>query len=132
MDDKAISEEPGKILIVDDNRIIRHLLKLTFTNATHLTVLEADSADNALPIILLERPGIIILDVMMPGSMNGIELCQLLKSREDTQKIKIIILSAKAEDEASAEALSAGADFYTVKPFSPAKLLKLISDIYIS
>lgn len=132
MVDKAISEEPGKILIVDDNRIIRHLLKLTFTNSAHLTVLETDSADNALPIILLERPGIIILDVMMPGSMNGIELCQLLKSREDTQKIKIIILSAKAEDEASAEALSAGADFYTVKPFSPAKLLKLISDIHIN
>ena len=118
-----------KILIVDDDRIIRHLLKMTLFNTGNYELLESESADSALPIIMAERPDIIIMDVMMPGELNGIKLCRLLKSNPDTRHIKVIVLSAKCSKTLSVESQEAGADFHLAKPFSLDQILKLVSSL---
>jgi len=118
-----------KILIVDDDRIIRHLLKMTLFNTGNYVLLESESADSALPIIMDEMPDIIIMDVMMPGELNGIKLCRLLKSNPDTRHIKVIVLSAKCSKTLSVESQEAGADFYLAKPFSLDQILKLVSSL---
>lgn len=120
---------PLKILIIDDNRIIRHLLKVTFSSNKNIELIETDSADNALSMLFKESPNVIILDIMMPGHLDGLALCRLIKSNHDTNHIKVIILSGKDEDSVRQQAKEAGADFYLTKPFSPAKLLALVGDV---
>lgn len=116
-----------KILLVDDNRIIRHLLRLTFADSSLFEVFEADSGEQALPIVLREKPEIIILDVLMPGELDGFQICQMIKSWQDTRHCKIILLSAKSQQDDLAQGRQAGADYYVTKPFSPTELIKLVN-----
>lgn len=118
-----------KILVIDDNRIIRHLLKATLSSVEGYQLFEADSADNALPVLTQEKPNLIILDIMMPGELNGLQLCRMIKSNQDTRHIKVILLSAKDEESVRELAKEAEADCYLTKPFSPAKLLTLVSSL---
>ncbi len=114
-----------KILFVDDNRIIRHLLRLTLTDK-RIELLEADCGETALPIITSQKPDYVILDVMMPGELNGFQICQMVKSWEDTKDCKIIMLTASSQQEDFEIGQQVGADFYLTKPFSPKELLSLI------
>ena len=116
-----------KVLLVDDNRIIRHLLRLTFADSSLFEVFEADSGEQALPIVLREKPEIIILDVLMPGELDGFQICQMIKSWQDTRHCKIILLSAKSQQDDLAQGRQAGADYYVTKPFSPTELIKLVN-----
>ena len=86
-----------------------------------MEAVEADSAEAALPL-LEQRPGCdaAILDVMLPG-MNGFSLCETI--RRTDQKIGIIILSAKGQEQDKIRGLSIGADDYMTKPFSVSELL---------
>lgn len=122
-------EPPYKILFVDDNRIIRHLLRLTFADAGRYQIFEAGSYDEALPIIKQELPSLILLDVMMPGKFNGLELCKLVKSRHEHHDCKIIILSARTQQDDIQLGINAGADVYVTKPFSPVKLIQIIEQL---
>ena len=83
--------------------------------------MEAESAEAALPL-LEKKPGCdaAILDVMLPG-MNGFSLCETI--RRTDQKIGIIILSAKGQEQDKIRGLSIGADDYMTKPFSVSELL---------
>ena len=86
-----------------------------------MEAVEADSAEAALPL-LEQKPGCdaAILDVMLPG-MNGFSLCETI--RRTDQKIGIIILSAKGQEQDKIRGLSIGADDYMTKPFSVSELL---------
>ena len=117
--EKPVAASAGKILLVDDNRVIRHLLRLTFADRQLFQVIEADSGEKALPIVLREQPEIIILDVLMPGELNGFQICHMIKSWQDTRHCKIILLSAKSQQDDLEQGRQAGADHYVTKPFSP-------------
>lgn len=118
--------QPRKILFVDDNRIILHLLRLTFANQPGYELFEASSGETALPIVLREKPDIIVLDVMMPGELDGFQLCQMIKSWPDTQHCCVIFLSACSQKNDIDEGQRVGADYYLTKPFRPDDLLGLI------
>lgn len=90
---------------------------------------EADSGEQALPLVRKEKPDIIILDVMMPGELNGFQICSMIKSWRDCQHCKIILLSARSQADDLEQGNAAGADFYITKPFSPNHLLSLINQI---
>lgn len=122
---------PLKILIVDDNQTLRHLLKLTFSDS-RFELHEADSCLTALPKILKLKPDYVILDVMMPGELNGFQICSMVKSWPDTQSCKIILLTALTEQRDLENGQEAGADFYVTKPFSPKNLLSLIETAELS
>ena len=109
-----------KVLVVEDETSIREMIALNLQRAG-MEAVEADSAEAALPL-LEQRPGCdaAILDVMLPG-MNGFSLCETI--RRTDQKIGIIILSAKGQEQDKIRGLSIGADDYMTKPFSVSELL---------
>ena len=109
-----------KVLVVEDEASIREMIALNLRLAG-MEAVEADSAEAALPL-LEQRPGCdaAILDVMLPG-MNGFSLCETI--RRTDQKIGIIILSAKGQEQDKIRGLSIGADDYMTKPCSVSELL---------
>ena len=109
-----------KVLVVEDETSIREMIALNLRRAG-MEAVEADSAEAALPL-LEQKPGCdaAILDVMLPG-MNGFSLCETI--RRTDQKIGIIILSAKGQEQDKIKGLSIGADDYMTKPFSVSELL---------
>ena len=116
-----------KVLVVEDEASIREMIALNLRLAG-MEAVEADSAEAALPL-LEQKPGCdaAILDVMLPG-MNGFSLCETI--RRTDQKIGIIILSAKGQEQDKIRGLSIGADDYMTKPFSPAELTARIDALY--
>ena len=109
-----------RVLVVEDEANIREMIALNLRLAG-MEAVEAESAEAALPL-LEKKPGCdaAILDVMLPG-MNGFSLCETI--RRTDQKIGIIILSAKGQEQDKIRGLSIGADDYMTKPFSVSELL---------
>ena len=109
-----------RVLVVEDEANIRDMIALNLRHAG-MEVVEAESAEAALPL-LAQKPGCdaAILDVMLPG-MNGFSLCETI--RRTDQKIGIIILSAKGQEQDKIRGLSIGADDYMTKPFDIGELL---------
>lgn len=107
---------PKHILIVDDEPNI--VLSLEFLMRKRgYEVTTASDGDEALEAIGQHKPDLLLLDVMMPRK-NGYQVCQLLREREDTADLKIIMLTARGRDVEREKGLSLGADDYITKPFS--------------
>lgn len=109
------------ILIVDDEAPIRDMLRIALEMANY-HCLEAEDAQQAHAIIVDEKPSLILLDWMLPGT-SGIELARRLKRDELTAGIPIIMLTAKGEEDNKVQGLEIGADDYITKPFSPRELV---------
>ena len=111
-----------KVLIVDDQEMIRKLVKMTLSSH-NFDISEANNADEALQMVLKTRPDVIILDIMMPGELNGIEACKKIRQIPGFEETIILMLSAKTQEIDKEEGMDAGATDYLVKPFSPEYLL---------
>lgn len=109
------------ILIVDDETPIRDMLRVALEMA-EFACLEAADAQQAHSIIIDQKPDLILLDWMLPGT-SGIELARRLKRDELTAAIPIIMLTAKGEEDNKVQGLEVGADDYITKPFSPRELV---------
>ncbi len=109
-----------KILVVDDEPMIRELIHLTLETAG-FQVSEAGHAAEAREVIKQNPPDLILLDWMLPGR-SGLELARELKRSSGTRTVPIIMLTAKGEEHDKVEALDVGADDYITKPFSPREL----------
>jgi DNA-binding response OmpR family regulator len=118
-----------KILVVDDNAQMRNLLRITFSSYAQYTLLQAQNAQEAIDLIKAESPEIIFLDVMMPGDMNGLDVCKFVKSSDEFKSIFITLLSAKGQKDDIATGMEAGADKYLTKPFSPMALLDIVAEV---
>ncbi len=112
-----------KILVVDDKADIRKLIKILLD--FRYEVMQIGSADEASHLIGQWCPDLILLDIMMPG-MDGLQWCQRLKNENATKAIKVIMVSARATKNDIEAGMTAGADDYIAKPFSPLKLLSAI------
>ena len=110
-----------KILIVDDEADILTLLEYNLEKAG-FKVISANDGPDAVEITKREKPDIIILDIMLP-SMEGTEVCKILKSGDATRHIPIIMLTAKGEEVDRIVGFELGADDYITKPFSPRELI---------
>ena len=110
-----------KILVVDDESAIRDMLRVALEMAEY-NVIEASNAQDAHALIVDEKPDLILMDWMMPGT-SGIELARRLKRDEVTADIPIIMLTAKGEEDNKIQGLEVGADDYITKPFSPRELV---------
>lgn len=109
------------VLIVDDESSIREMIAVALEMADY-RVLEADNAQDAHAIVVDEKPDLLLLDWMMPGT-SGLELARRLKRDETTAELPIILLTAKGEEDNKIQGLEAGADDYITKPFSPRELV---------
>jgi two-component system phosphate regulon response regulator PhoB len=104
------------ILLVDDEEDIVELLKLNLLREGY-KVLTCGTGEQALEIARSKLPSLMILDLMLPG-IDGLEVCKRLRSDPKTERIPIIILSAKGEEADIVTGLELGADDYVTKPFS--------------
>jgi len=121
----VISVSPKKILIVDDNAIILKLLRHLLEAEDYLVV-TAENGLEALKMVSLERPNLIITDFMMP-EMDGVTFIRKLKSQMSTRFIPIIMITSKDEVESEVEVIDAGADDYLTKPVVAKRLLVRVS-----
>jgi DNA-binding response OmpR family regulator len=112
-----------KVFVVEDEQRISQFLKKGLTEKGYAVDVAAD-ADAALERIVTASPDLVILDLLLPGSRDGIELCRELRARG--VRSKILMLTARDTIENKIEGLDAGADDYLVKPFSFRELLARI------
>lgn len=111
----------ARVLIADDNADMRdYLINLLQTSGYQVS--SAVDGNEALQAIRTELPDLVISDVMMPG-LDGLQLLAALRQDQRTAGLPMLLLSARAGQEASIEGLMAGADDYLVKPFAAAELL---------
>ncbi|MFK7971606.1 MAG: two-component regulator propeller domain-containing protein [Bacteroidia bacterium] len=120
--DEGIVEKNGLplLLVVEDNKDLQEYIRKVVSN--RFQVLIAEHGKRGLELALEEIPDMIISDVMMP-EMNGYELVKTLKHDERTSHIPIVLLTAKATEEAKIKGLKSGADAYLMKPFNKEELL---------
>ena len=115
------------ILLVDDEAAIRDMLSIALEAADY-NVLQAENAQQAHAVIIDRCPDLVLLDWMMPGT-TGLELLRRLKRDELTEKLPVIMLTAKAEEDNKISGLDAGADDYIAKPFSPRELISRVKAV---
>ncbi|UYU64229.1 response regulator [Bacteroides thetaiotaomicron] len=113
--DTKEKDDRKKLLVVEDNDEFRNYLTEQLSECYR--VIDAPNGEEAEKLILSEYPDLIISDLMMP-KMDGIELCQRVKSNIQTSHTPFILLTARTSDESKMEGYEAGADSYISKPFS--------------
>jgi two-component system chemotaxis response regulator CheY len=113
-----------KILVVDDDPLIRRLIATTLEDVSGYRMCEAADGEEAIERAHEVRPSIIFLDIDMPR-LDGIETCRRLKSEPSTADATVVMLTG-SEQEAEIQARRAGADLFLTKPFSPLHLLRLV------
>ncbi|MEV4397728.1 SpoIIE family protein phosphatase [Nonomuraea sp. NPDC049607] len=118
--DPAAAERAPEVLVVDDNADMRaHLVRLL---SPHWRVAAVADGEAALRAVAQAPPELVLTDVMMPG-LDGYGLLRALRADERTRTIPVIMVSARAGQEATVEGLESGADDYLIKPFTAAELV---------
>lgn len=112
---------PYLILIVEDEAPQAEALRYNLDKAG-FDVAVAVSGERALNAIDKKTPDVVIVDWMLPEH-SGVELCKILRSRPETKRIPIIMLTARGEESDKVLGLDAGADDYVVKPYSPREMI---------
>jgi len=115
------------ILTVDDETNIRRLLQVNLQRAGYRVTMACDGVE-ALESISLERPDLVVLDVMMPR-MDGFEVLRRLRMDAATADLPVIMLTAKAQDADVFRGWQSGADCYLTKPFNPTELLVFVKRV---
>jgi two-component system alkaline phosphatase synthesis response regulator PhoP len=114
-------------LVVEDEEDIRTLVRYNL-EAEGFAVVEASDGERGLNLAAKERPALIVLDLMLPG-LSGLEVCRLLRTKEETAHIPILILTARATEIDKVLGLEMGADDYVTKPFSPREFVARVKAI---
>ncbi|MDD5567702.1 MAG: response regulator transcription factor [Candidatus Omnitrophica bacterium] len=115
------------ILIVEDEKDIVKMLEYNLKKEGFGTLSVGDGED-AIDIANRKKPGLVILDLMLPG-MDGLEVCKKLKFERKTSDIPVIMLTAKAQESDKIVGLELGADDYITKPFSLRELIARIKAV---
>ena len=111
----------ARVLLGEDDADIRELIRYSLARAG-FKVEEASDGAEALEKVLSFSPDLVVLDVMLPG-MTGLEVCQRLRSRPESARLPILVVSAKGNASDKTLGLTMGANDYVTKPFSPRDLL---------
>ena len=114
-----------KILLVDDSKLIMGFGKSILSKEGY-DVIYAPNGHEALAMVSVENPDLILLDVVMPG-MDGYEVCKQLKANEKMRDIPIIMLTSKGETEDKIKGLNLGAVDYITKPFDAGELIARVN-----
>ena len=114
-----------KILIVEDQPDIRKLIRMTLEFEDY-EIHEAADGAAGLRLASAVGPDLVLLDVMMPGELDGLQVCQRIKSDPKLAGLKVVLLTARGQARDREAGQLAGADDYLVKPFSPLQLIETI------
>ena len=105
-----------KVLIVDDDLVNRKILESLLKRMGY-TILLADHGEQAIEVFKSQRPGMVLMDIIMPG-MNGYQAAKIIKSLSKDQFIPIIFLTAVTDEEALLKCVESGGDDFLTKPFN--------------
>lgn len=117
-----------RILVIEDSDAIRLMIE-TLVAARGHQVEGVPTGTKGVDTAVSRPPDAILLDLMLPGSIDGFEVCKRLREADATRAVPIIIISALDDDESKDRALRAGATAYYTKPFSPTALLKELESL---
>ena len=119
-----------KILIVDDELVIREMVKETLEELEDkgVELLVAENGEDAIAFVKAEKPELIILDVMLPG-MNGFEVCNIVKNKLGMKDTYVLILTASMVGINKENYKDVGADILMTKPFVPDEMIKVVAKI---
>lgn len=117
-----------RVLIVEDQADIRKLIHMTLEFEAY-EIHEAADGTQGLRMAQALRPDMILLDVMMPGELDGLQVCHRVKSDPEMAHIKIVLLTARGQARDREAGTQAGADAYLIKPFSPLQLIDTIEQL---
>lgn len=120
-----------RVLIVEDQTDIRKLIRMTLEFEDY-EIHEASDGSFGLRLAGAVRPDLVLLDVMMPGDMDGLQVCRAIKTDPALKGIKVVLLSARGQARDLEAGKQAGADEYLVKPFSPLQLIDTIERLMAS
>ena len=116
--------DEGRVLVVDDDETVRDVVR-RYLEAGGFTVELAGDGEECLRRFAIQRPDLVVLDVMMPG-LNGLEVCRRLRQ---TSQVPVVLLTALGEEENRIAGLQLGADDYVTKPFSPRELALRVASV---
>jgi len=116
----------ARILIVEDHPTMREAMRLVL-EGEGFDIDEASDGDQALAAVHDERPDLVLLDMSIPG-VSGSEVLAAVKGDPATSEVRVIVVTATGE-EGRAAAMTAGADHYFTKPFSPIALLQAVEEV---
>ncbi|WP_069132072.1 response regulator transcription factor [Rhodohalobacter halophilus] len=115
------------ILVVDDEQDLLDLIEYNLKKEGY-NVLKAENGVQGLEMANEHKPSLVLLDIMMP-KMDGIQVCEKMRSSPDLKGIPVIFLTARSDEKTEVEGLDTGADDYVTKPISTTKLLSRIKAV---
>lgn len=115
------------VLVVDDSNTVREMIA-ELLSKVGITVIEASDGEEAKEKMQLNRPDLVVMDIVMP-KMNGYELCRWVKSNQATQDIPVVLCSSKAEEFDRYWGMKQGADAYIAKPFRPTEMIETVKQL---
>jgi DNA-binding response OmpR family regulator len=116
------------VLMIEDHADIRRLIRMTL-ELEDCQVEESNNGARGLEAAQRGRPDIVLLDVMMPGELDGLAVCRRIKADPTLQRTRVIMLSACGTAADIEKGRLAGADAYLVKPFSPLQLMRRVAEL---
>jgi CheY-like chemotaxis protein len=122
-----VGEVLGKVLVVDDDEVIRQLIAVNL-NLEGFEVETATDGQDCLDRVRDVKPDVITLDVMMPR-LDGWAAAEKLRTDEDTSHIKVVLITARAQDDDKRRGRGIGVDAYLTKPFDPAELIEVVREL---
>ncbi|MGH7283026.1 MAG: response regulator [Polyangiaceae bacterium] len=114
-----------RILIIEDADSIRRMIEALVTGRGH-AVEAANSGARGIELAIAQTPDLVLLDLNLPGTLDGFQVCEKLRADPVTKNVPIVIISALDDEDSKRRAVAAGANGYYTKPFSPMALLKEI------
>lgn len=119
-----------RILVCEDQDAIRHMIGTLVTAAGH-QVVEVRTGAEAVELVNKESFDVLLLDLMLPGQLDGFDVVARLRADERSRAMPIFVISAMDEESARPRALEAGATAYYTKPFRPLELLEDIQKLSV-
>lgn len=117
-----------KILIVEDQADLRKLVRMTLEFGD-VEIHEAADGATGLHLARELRPDIVLLDVMMPGELDGYQVCERIKTDPALVGVRVVLLTARGQQTDLDQGRKAGCDAYLVKPFSPLELIDKVEEL---
>ena len=114
-----------RVLIVEDQADIRKLIRMTLEFEPY-EIHEAANGTDGLQMATEVLPDLILLDVMMPGDLDGLQVCARVRALPALQTTRVVLLTARGQTQDRDAGQEAGADEYLIKPFSPLQLIETI------
>jgi DNA-binding response OmpR family regulator len=116
---------PYRIVIIEDDSDLRELERMSL-ELEGFEVHEADYGASGIRMVEVMQPDLVLMDVMMPGDLDGFQCCAQLRANPRTEHIKIVMVTARTQVADRTRATESGAHAFVTKPFSPAKLIEIV------